>query len=130
MLAQQRVAEIVAALYEDADDALLDAQQRETLVALAEYVVRFASPEEFAHRIVEEEAENHVVLSEELRSRGRARRDVARPRSAVVRRLGALGLSSTISRMSRPPAAKICPHETATERDERLRDAGPSALGI
>jgi hypothetical protein len=94
MLAQQRVEEIVAALFEDASDALLDPQHRDTLVALAEYVVRFASPEELAHRIVEEEAENHGVPSEELRPRGRARRDVTRARYAVVRRLGALGLST------------------------------------
>jgi hypothetical protein len=36
MLSHQRVEEIVAALYEDADDALLDTKQRETLIALAE----------------------------------------------------------------------------------------------
>lgn len=94
MLSHQRVEEIVAALFEDADDALLDPKQRETLVALAEYVARFASPEELAERIIEEEAENHGVPADELRPHGRARRDVTRARYAVVRRLGALGLST------------------------------------
>jgi hypothetical protein len=94
MIAHMRVEEIVASLREDATDAAIADSERGPLLALADHVAQFATPEEQSRRIVEEEAENHGVTPEELHPHGRSRRPVTRARYAVVRRLGALGFST------------------------------------
>jgi hypothetical protein len=95
MHCQTRIEEIVASLREDAAELGLTEKDRAAVLALAEHVRKFAPPAEVAASVIDEEAELHGVHVAEMRPTGhRSRREVTQARYAVVRRLGAMGLST------------------------------------